>query len=297
MAVENVVEFGHGGMIARLSGNRLHLVQGPINVVIKAYGPTAAVELAYSKASATFSGLLEQLVADLGTLRTPVSDIPTKNSNVTSYLMQSAVSHYSDQFVTPMAAVAGAVADTLLAAMCKAPGLDRAYVNNGGDIALYLAPGRSLDVGVVPHLQTAIPEAKVSINESDDIGGIATSGWDGHSQSFGVADAVTVLAHSAAAADVAATLIGNATATEHPTIIKRPARQVRADSDLGDRLVTISVGKLLQTQINHALNNGARFAEMLCHRGLINAALLAVQGSWQMVGDFAQQMKGTPIDL
>src|SRR3546814_3371169 len=46
------------------------------------------------------------------------------------------------QFVTPMAAVAGAVADHLLAAMTAAADLKRAYVNDGGDIALHLALDR-----------------------------------------------------------------------------------------------------------------------------------------------------------
>ena len=39
-------------------------------------------------------------------------------------------------FITPMAAVAGAVADEVLAALVGPAGSTRAYVNNGGDIAL-----------------------------------------------------------------------------------------------------------------------------------------------------------------
>ena len=37
--------------------------------------------------------------------------------------------------ITPMAAVAGAVAEAVLAAMTAAAPLTRAYVNDGGDIA------------------------------------------------------------------------------------------------------------------------------------------------------------------
>ena len=40
--------------------------------------------------------------------------------------------------------------------------------------------------------------------------GIATSGWRGRSFSLGIADAVTVLAATAAEADAAATMIANA---------------------------------------------------------------------------------------
>ena len=56
-------------------------------------------------------------------------------------------------FITPMAAVAGSVADEIVLSFRKA-GIDRAYVNNGGDIALHLTPGQQYDVGVVTRLQT-----------------------------------------------------------------------------------------------------------------------------------------------
>ena len=47
-------------------------------------------------------------------------------------------------YVTAMASVAGAVADEILSVMRDAADLDRIYVNNGGDIALYLHPRLSL---------------------------------------------------------------------------------------------------------------------------------------------------------
>ena len=56
-----------------------------------------------------------------------------------------------------MAAVAGAVAEAVLAAMTAAAPLTRAYVNDGGDIALHLTPGASLAIGVVRSLEKAVP--------------------------------------------------------------------------------------------------------------------------------------------
>ena len=54
--------------------------------------------------------------------------------------MHAAVAPFAEEsFITPMAAVAGAVADEILQAMRRAAPLARAYVNNGGDIALHLA--------------------------------------------------------------------------------------------------------------------------------------------------------------
>ena len=52
--------------------------------------------------------------------------------------------------------------------------------------------------------------------------GIATSGWRGRSFSLGIADAVTVLAATAAEADAAATVIANAVDLPgHPAIDTR----------------------------------------------------------------------------
>ena len=120
-----------------------------------------------------------------------------------------------------MAAVAGAVADEILEAM--QPARAKAYVNNGGDIARAPARrARRFDAGVVNNPAAADggrddPAATASC-------GVATSGWRGRSQSLGIADAVTVLAADAAAADAAATLVANAVNAEHPAIRRLPAR-------------------------------------------------------------------------
>ncbi len=54
--------------------------------------------------------------------------------------MHAAVAPFAaDHFITPMAAVAGSVAEEILGVMVREARLDRAYVNNGGDIALHLA--------------------------------------------------------------------------------------------------------------------------------------------------------------
>jgi ApbE superfamily uncharacterized protein (UPF0280 family) len=93
--------------------------------------------------------------------------------------------------------------------------------------------------------------------------GIATSGWRGRSQSLGIADAVTVLARTAAAADAAATLVANAVDIEHPSIRRLPARDVKHDSDLGERLVTVAVEPLPATAIARALSSAA-LRPLLC---------------------------------
>jgi ApbE superfamily uncharacterized protein (UPF0280 family) len=183
-----------------------------------------------------------------------------------------------------MAAVAGAVADTVMAAIRAVPGIERAYVNNRGDIAVHMTPGTSLGIGVVPELRRPLMAASLRIGYGDGIGGVATSGWDGRSFSLGIADAVTVLAASAAQADAAATLIANAVDCDHPAIIRAPARHLREDTDLGDLPVTVGVGALPERAIEQALAQGAGHAEKLHRAGLIFAAGLVLQGRTRTIG-------------
>ena len=127
----------------------------------------------------------------------------------------------------------------------------------------------------------------MTIRHADPVRGIATSGWRGRSFSFGIADAVTVLARTAAAADAAATMIANAVDLDHPGIGRRPARGLQCDSDLGDRLVTFAVPVLSAVDRDRALQSGFLAAEAFCQRGLIEGAALFLQGECRMTGALA----------
>jgi ApbE superfamily uncharacterized protein (UPF0280 family) len=95
---------------------------------------------------------------------------------------------------------------------------------------------------------------------------------------LGVADSVTVLAASAAQADVAATLIANAVNIDHPRIQRRPADSLRDDTDLGARLVTVDVPPLEDRLVQKALELGLDCARGMQALGLIHAAYLCCQG-------------------
>tara|TARA_Y100000815_G_scaffold26813_1_gene22481 strand:- start:288 stop:890 length:603 start_codon:yes stop_codon:yes gene_type:complete len=184
-----------------------------------------------------------------------------------------------------MAAVAGAVADEMLETMlfeAQKPDscvehIHRMYVNNGGDIAFWLNTGESFSIGVVDN--PGIPElnARVSLAYESPVRGIATSGWRGRSLSLGIADAVTVLAGSAATADAAATLIANDVNVDYPGILKRPAYEVKDESDLGMLPVTVDVPPLPVDQISEALKRGAQTAGNFIRTGKIEAAYLSLQ--------------------
>lgn len=269
------------------SSGRLRLRHGPIDVIIDLSGDRHMVVRAEAALRRGFAGLLDRLVSELSLLRAPVQrDSATPTGPVARRMMAAARPH-AGVFVTPMAAVAGAVADHLLALALSAAPLRRALVNDGGDIALWLAPGE------VTRLAVAAPgglPARITLRASDGIGGVATSGWRGRSHSLGIADAVTVLAANAASADVAATLIANAVDLPgHPAIRRRPARELAPDSDLGDRPVTVDVAPLTQADRDAALQAGLTVAETLRARGLIRGAFLHLQGAARTTAPAALQ--------
>ena len=131
-------------------GKRLHLQDGPIDLIIEAKGTAADIRAAYQAASRRFTGLFDELCAELAELRQPADPTHCPLRGVVARRMHAAVAPFAaDCFITPMAAVAGAVAEEILGAMVEAAPLDRAYVNNGGDIALHLARGEQFRVGLM----------------------------------------------------------------------------------------------------------------------------------------------------
>ena len=273
-----------------LPGNRLHLNHGPIDLVISADGDAMDVRRAYQMAAAMFPNILPELVAELASLRAPVDVVPPYVCCPVARRMVNAVWPYRDVFVTPMAAVAGAVAEHVLDIMVEAAPLRRAIVNNGGDIAIHLAEGQTVRAGVVGDLSLPRMDATIEIASGDPVRGIATSGWRGRSQSLGIADSVTVLAESAAMADAAATMIANEVNIDDPAIERVPACEVRDDSDLGDLPVTVAVGLLPSQKVTLALENGVRRAAELQARGLIAAAYLQLQDQVRVVGALQQPL-------
>lgn len=266
-------------------GRRLHLQDGPIDLIVEANGAPAKLRVAYEAAIQRFTGLLDELCEELPELRKAAQPDECCLKGVVARRMHNAVVPFAaDHFITSMAAVAGAVAEEILAAMVSATDLDRAYVNNGGDIALHLGAGQTFTVGLVDRPDMPNLIGKTAIAANDMTRGVATSGWRGRSFSLGIADAVTVLARTAAQADAAATIIANAVdLPKHPAVVRCPARDIQPDSDLGARMVTRSVGALAYIDILDALESGAASARRLVAAGLINGAALHLQGETRVV--------------
>lgn len=294
------------GPVARLlpDGKRLHLQHGPIDLILGAE-PLAAESLvaeslvvggprgpegAFRAAHARFQTVLQELVDELPLLRREVGEMP--QGAVAQRMVRACLPH-APVFVTPMAAVAGAVAEEVLAAMVASGDLARAYVNNGGDIAFHLAPGARFRMAIASLTGARLGEIDVAAEAPSR--GVATSGRGGRSLSMGIAEAVTVLARTAAMADVAATLIGNAVDLPgHPAVRRVPAESLQPDSDLGARPVVAGVGELSAQDSARALERGLAAARDMQARGLIEAAALFLNGQTAMTG---AALQGGPLTL
>lgn len=276
-----------------LPDGRWHFQHGPIDIVIGADGHPDALQAAQAAAWQRFDGLLEELVAELALLRQPVGPGPCPLRGPVARRMWAACRPHRSGFITPMAAVAGSVAQELIGHYAR-PGVERAWINNGGDIALHLAPGRSLRIGLyadigrfdASEVRDGIrTDGWFDVDHELGVRGVATSGWRGRSFSLGIADSVTVLARSAAEADAAATVIANAVDVDDARIVRRPACELKDDSDLGALAVTVDVPRLDSATVQHALRCGLQRAQALHERGLIWSCALVCQDMVALAGE------------
>jgi ApbE superfamily uncharacterized protein (UPF0280 family) len=307
-----------GATVRRLDDARWHFQHGPIDCIVGADGEPAAIASAVERAGARFDTILDELVGELALLRTDLSSSAgaavQPRGPVARRMVDACRPHAAGgRFITAMAAVAGSVAEELIG-FFDDPRIVRAYVNNGGDIALHLGSGSAFEIGWIadtdaalrvrldaasreradaaacrcagaapqdrsrPAPQTVSLDGTFRITADSAVRGVATSGWRGRSFSLGIADSVTVLASTAATADAAATVIANAVDADDPAIRREPASRVRDDSDLGDRLVTCAVGALAPAVVEAALAAGAAAAEAEIRAGRAIAAALCLQG-------------------
>ena len=270
------------GLQASLFGTRqrLHVQHGPTDLVIDADGVErlALFEVAVDSMRDVLTGLADELPS----LRAPWQ-VDRVFSGPVARRMQDACALAGDRFVTPMAAVAGAIADHVLAAMMAsrhATTATKISVNNGGDIAFWTSNGAITRAAIAGSLN-----AGITLRGSTGWRGMATSGQGGRSLSPGIADSVTVLADCAANADVVATLIASAMDCPGVAGIDRiPANDIDPNSDLGSRLVTVAVPPLDPSQIDTALSAGRKLATQLMAYRCIAGAVLELQGKIAVVG-------------
>ena len=192
--------------------------------------------------------------------------------------MVAAVIESGDTTLTPMAAVAGAIADSVADFLQQAGAL-KVMVNNGGDIAVRLQSGEKIRVALqTKAADTILPQFEIFAK--DGIGGIACSGLGGRSLSKGIASAAMVTASSAALADACATSLGNAVYTDHPNIRLALAEDLDPLTDIRGHYVVKETGLLPSETITRALENGGKRAKEMMLKGVVSkaAAFIGRQG-------------------
>jgi ApbE superfamily uncharacterized protein (UPF0280 family) len=132
--------------------------------------------------------------------------VPLKDDPGVPEIVQEMIRTSQLAQVGPMAAVAGAMAESVSKDLLKFS--KEVIVENGGDI--YLVTSRERIIGVYAgHSPLSLKIGIIIEPEETPIGVCTSSGTVGHSLSFGKADAVCILSKSAALADAAATAVGN----------------------------------------------------------------------------------------
>ncbi len=236
-------------------------VMGPGKVLFN-HGPTTMVVVADREGEplteticAAFDVINQALIdisASLQELKQPPQKVDSEKLTGLAKNMLEAVLAVDEPTLTPMAAVAGAVADAV-ADWIFDQGASRVMVSNGGDVAIRLRPGQSVKVGVVTSLSTGQTDRVITVHAEDGIGGICTSGLGGRSFTRGVADGVCVFSSRCILADALATHIANCSYVESEAVARMKAIHLAPDTDIPDLEVTVSVDKLSTKEAKQAL--------------------------------------------
>ena len=191
--------------------------------------------------------------------------------------MISAVRAVGDSTLTPLAAVAGAIADVAAEASVR-QGANKVVVDNGGDIAIRIKGSESVTVGIVTDSSHDSCSYKVRIDASSGIKGVATSGLGGRGFTKGIASAAVALCSSGALADACATYLANAATIEHAAIQRCLAEQIDPNTDIRGHKVVLEVGHLPEEACRQALATCVSEIDRLIRKGILLGALIAVRG-------------------
>jgi ApbE superfamily uncharacterized protein (UPF0280 family) len=261
-------------MIRELGPGKVALDFGPTQMNIHVFGIDAGTGVA-AEAARYAAGLVTELAEFKKFAARPQSEI-TALDGLPAVLRQmiGAVRLSGDTDLTPMAAVAGTVAD-MTADWLFARGIPKIIVNNGGDIAIRLSGEQRAAVGIAPALGMQ-PTHVLHIGAADGIGGVTTSGLGGRSFTKGIATAATVAAKTASIADACATSIGNAVFSPHPSIRMVRAEEADPLTDLVGHWVVREVGELPPETAQAALENGWQRAKGFWDKGIIKGCVIFI---------------------
>jgi hypothetical protein len=181
--------------------------------------------------------------------------------------MINSVVMVGDEDLTPMAAVAGTIADEVADFLFE-HGMTKVVVDNGGDVAIRADREDPVIVGIRPDVNDRAVCLVIGLDPSLRSHGVATSGLGGRSLTRGIASAATVVA--------------NASLLEDKQVSSRPAEELDPYTDIPGLDITVRVGPLSEEKKSMAVSKAMRRAEDLVRREVILGAFVAVQGKFEM---------------
>ena len=254
---------------------------GPMRLAIRAWqNSRPQITLCRQAAEASFA-YLEAVAKHKTVLSDFAGNIRSLPENALAQRMIESVRAIGDIDLTPMAAVAGTIADAV-ADWLFARGSTKILVDNGGDIAIRLAAGETATVGIRLQINCLDISHIALLDDRSSSWGVTTSGRGGRSFTRGIASAVTVIAQNASIADAAATAIANACFVKDSSIIQIPAEQLDPRTDLRGVNVTTEVGALSPDKKIEAVKMALTKADAFCRQEPIVGALIALEDVFVM---------------
>ena len=262
---------------------------GPMRLVISAFvGKAPQLEMGKRAAEESFK-YLEQMAHLRDLLGRRCTEIPENLEDSLPVKMIRSVLAVGDRDITPMAAVAGTIADAVADFLVNR-GMTRVVVDNGGDVAVRLLGDASVTVGIRQKVDKQEISNVIVLDSRSPSWGVTTSGLGGRSLTRGVASAATVIAETASMADAAATAIANSSFVEDEQVIQRPAEEIYPETDIAGLPVTVKVGPLSEETKAMAVSKAMGRAEQLIEKDIILGAYVVVQGKVAMTSFFKERL-------
>jgi len=272
-----------------LPGGSVLAESGPMRLVISAgIGKVVQTKMALKAAEESF-GFLERVARHRKFLGRHFLESRGEIRDPLVLKMIESVMMVDDEDLTPMAAVAGTIADEVADFLFE-HGMTKVVVDNGGDVAIRSDRDEPITVGIRPDVNDRSVSHVIGLDPGLRSHGVATSGLGGRSLTTGIASAATVVARTASLADAAATAVANASFLEDEQVFRRPAEELDPYTDIPGLDVTVKVGSLSEEKKSSAVSKAIRRAEELVRREVILGAFVAVQGMHDMTKYFRDRL-------
>ena len=276
-----------------IPGGSVLAESGPMRLVISAsIGKVVQTKTALRAAEESY-GFLERVARHRKFLGRQFLETREQIRDPLALKMINSVLTIGDEDLTPMAAVAGTIADEVADFLFER-GMTKVVVDNGGDVAIRADREDPVTVGIRPDVNDRAVSYVIGLDPDLRSHGVATSGLGGRSLTRGIASAATVVARTASLADAAATAVANASFLEDEQVLRRPAEEIDPYTDIAGLDITVKVGPLSEEMKSRAVSQSIRRAEDLVQQGVILGAFVAVQGMHGMTRYFKDRLVEQP---